>query len=96
MFRGLESLCKSNYKKNKSCQILPVIETPRRARDSEPEVTEWTPDIPSLMMGFVVGTFVVMVGFKVAEYREAQAAAIEAPVAETVEERSFKLDFMRP
>ena len=66
---------------------------PTYIRDSEPEVTEWTPDIPSLMMGFVVGTFVVMVGFKVVEYREAQAAAIEAPVAETVEERSFKLDF---
>ena len=60
---------------------------------SEPEATEWTPDIPSLMMGFVVGAFVVMVGFKVVEYRETQAAAIEAPVVETVEETPFKLDF---
>ena len=60
---------------------------------SEPEATEWTPDIPSLMMGFVVGAFVVMVGFKVVEYREAQAAAIEAPVVEKAEEKPFKLDF---
>ena len=54
--------------------------------DSEPEVTEWSPDIPSLMMGFVIGAFVVIVGFKVVEYGEAQAA-IEAPVVETVEEK---------
>ena len=60
---------------------------------SEPEVTEWTPDIPSLMMGVIIGAFVVMVGFKVVEYREGQAAAIEAPVVETVEEKPFKFDF---
>ncbi|MDB3993946.1 hypothetical protein N9478_10720 [Gammaproteobacteria bacterium] len=45
------------------------------------------------MMGFVVGAFVVMMAFKVVEYREAQSAAIEAPVVETVEEKPFKLDF---
>ena len=66
---------------------------PAYIEDSEPVVTEWTPDIPSLMMGFVIGAFVVMVGFKVAEYRETQAAAIEAPVVEAVEEKPFKLDF---
>ena len=60
---------------------------------SEPEATEWNPDIPSLMMGFVVGAFVVMVGFKVVEYREAQSAAIEVPAFEVVEEKPFKLDF---
>ena len=60
---------------------------------SEQEAAEWTPDIPSLTMGFVVGAFVVMVGFKVVEYRETQAAAIEAPVVEKVEEKPFKLDF---
>ena len=57
------------------------------------EATEWTPDIPSLMMGFVVGAFVVIVGFKVVEYRETQIAAIEAPVIDVVEEKPFKLDF---
>ena len=61
--------------------------------NSEPEATEWIPDIPSLLMGFVIGAFVVIVGFKVVEYRETQAAAIEAPVVETVEERLFKLHF---
>ena len=60
---------------------------------SEPELTEWNPDIPSLLMGFVIGAFVVMVGFKVVEYREAQAAVIEAPMVEAVEEKPFKLDF---
>ena len=66
---------------------------PKYLAASEPETTEWNPDIPSLMMGFVVGAFVVMVGFKVFEYIEAQAAAIETPVVETVEEKPFKLDF---
>ena len=62
---------------------------------SEPEAVEWTPDIPSLMMGVIIGAFVVIVGFKVVEYREAQAAAIEVPVVETVEEKPFKLDFYK-
>ena len=66
---------------------------PTYLRAPGPEATEWTPDIQSLMMGFVIGAFVVMVGFKVVEYRETQAAAIEAPVVEKVEEKPFKLDF---
>ena len=66
---------------------------PAYGENSEPEATEWIPDIPSLMMGFVIGAFVVMVGFKVVEYREAQSASIEAPVVEKVEEKPFKLDF---
>ena len=66
---------------------------PTYLEDSEPEATEWTPDIPSLLMGFVIGAFVVIVGCKVGQYREAQSAAIEAPVVETVEEEPFKLDF---
>ena len=66
---------------------------PAYLEDSEPEVAEWTPDIPSLMMGVIIGAFVVIVGFKVVEYREVQAAAIEVPVVETVEEKPFKLDF---
>ena len=66
---------------------------PKYLEASEPEATEWTPDIPSLMMGFVIGAFVVMVGFKVVEYRETQAAAIETPVVEAVEETPFKFDF---
>ena len=66
---------------------------PAYIENSGPEATEWTPDIPSLMMGFVIGAFVVIVGFKVVEYGETQAAAIEAPVVEKVEEKPFKLDF---
>ena len=66
---------------------------PTYLEDSEPEATEWTPDIPSLMMGVIIGAFVIIVGVKVVEYSEAQAAAIEAPVVETVEEKPFVLDF---
>ena len=65
---------------------------PAYLEGSEPEATEWNPDIPSLLMGFVIGAFVVIVGFKVVDYKVTQGA-IEAPAVETVEEKPFKLDF---
>ena len=61
----------------------------------EPVASEWTPDIPSLVMGVIVGIFVAIIGFKVAENRIDQAVGIEAPVVETVEEKPFKLDFYK-
>ena len=61
---------------------------------SEAENTEWTPDIPSVMMGVLVGFFVAIIGLKVAEYRADQAALVEAPaVLEEVEEKSFVFEF---
>ena len=54
---------------------------------SRSEATEWSPDIPSVMMGVIVGVFVAIVGFKVVEYRMDQVAAIETPVVEAVEEK---------
>ena len=60
---------------------------------SEPVASDWTLDVPSLVMGVIVGIFVAIIGFKVAENRIDQAAAIEAPVVETVEEKPFKLEF---
>jgi len=56
----------------------------------EPQRTEWSPDIPSLMLGVMAGVFVAIIGFKVAEYRAEQATFVEAPaVEEEVEEKSF-------
>ena len=61
---------------------------------SKPEVSEWTPDIPSVMLGVMAGIFVAIIGFKVAEYRAEQAVLVEAPaVEEEVEEKSFVFDF---
>ena len=61
---------------------------------SRPDVSEWSPDIPSLMMGVIVGVFVAIIGFKVAEYRAEQAVLVEAPaVEEEVEEKSFMFEF---
>jgi len=61
---------------------------------SKPEAAEWSPDIPSLVMGVIVGIFVAIIGFKVAEYRAEQAVLVEAPAAEEqVEEKSFVFDF---
>ena len=52
---------------------------------SEPVASEWTLDVPSLLMGVVVGIFVAIIGFKVAENRIEQAVVIEVPAAEVVE-----------
>ena len=45
-------------------------------------------------MGVIVGIFVAIVGFKVAEYRADQVALVEVPaVEEEVEEKSFVFEF---
>jgi hypothetical protein len=62
--------------------------------DSKPDISEWTPDIPSVMLGVIAGIFVAIIGFKVAEYRAEQAVVIETPaVEEEVEEKSFMFEF---
>ena len=60
---------------------------------SEPVASEWALDVPSLLMGVIVGIFVAIIGFKVAENRIEQAVVIEVPAAEVVEEKPFKFDF---
>ena len=59
--------------------------------DSKPDALEWTPDIPSVMLGVMAGIFVAIIGFK---YRAEQAVLVEAPaVEEEVEEKSFVFEF---
>ena len=60
---------------------------------SEPVASEWTLDVPSLVMGVIVGIFVAIIGFKVAENRIDRAVFIEVPAIEAVEDKPFKLDF---
>ena len=62
---------------------------------SKPEATEWSPDIPSLMMGVIVGVFVAIVGFKVVEYRAEQAVLVEAPAVEETKDTPLVLDFYK-
>ena len=61
----------------------------------ETQRTEWSPDIPSLMMGVIVGIFVAIIGFKVAEYRAAQAVLVEAPAVEGAEDTPLVLEFYK-
>ena len=63
--------------------------------DSKPEVSEWTPDIPSVMLGVMAGIFVAIIGFKVAEYRAEQAAFVEAPAVEETEDAPLVLEFYK-
>ena len=60
---------------------------------SEPVAAEWTLDVPSLLMGVIVGIFLAIIGYKVAENRIDQAVVIEVPAVEVVEDKPFKLDF---
>ena len=61
---------------------------------SEAHDTDWTPDIPSLVLGVLIGFFVAIIGFNLVEYRAGQAMLVEAPaVLEEVEEKSFVFEF---
>ena len=60
---------------------------------SRSEATEWSPDIPSLMMGVIVGVFLAIVGFKVVEYRAEQAVLVETPEVEETEGTPLVLEF---
>ena len=60
---------------------------------SRSEATEWSPDIPSVMMGVIVGVFVAIIGFKVAEYRAEQAVLVEVPAVEETEDTPLVLEF---
>ena len=62
---------------------------------SRPEAAEWSPDIPSVMMGVIVGIFLALVGFKVVEYRAEQAALVEAPAVEEIEDTPLVLEFYK-
>ena len=62
---------------------------------SRPEATEWSPDIPSVMMGILVGVFVAIIGFKVAEYRAEKAVLVQTPVVEETEDTPLVLEFYK-
>ena len=46
---------------------------------SEAYSAGWSPDIPSVMLGALIGFFVAFIGLQVAEYRADQAVLVEAP-----------------
>ena len=61
---------------------------------SEAHDTDWTPDIPSLVLGVLIGFFVAIIGFNLVEYRADLAMLVEVPAAEEqVEEKPFVLEF---
>ena len=61
---------------------------------SEAHDTEWTPDIPSLVLGVLIGFFVAIIGFNLAEYRAGQAVLVEVPaVIEEVVKKPFVFEF---
>ena len=55
--------------------------------------TDWTPDIPSLVLGVLIGFFVAIIGFNLVEYRAEHAVFVEVPVVEEIEDKSFVFEF---
>ena len=54
----------------------------------------WSPDIPSLIFGVLLGVAACLVWLKVAQAKANQAVFIEAPImAEEVVEKPFEFDF---
>ena len=60
---------------------------------SEANNTDWTPDIPSLVLGVLIGFFVAIIGFNLVEYRAGQAVLVEVPAVEEIEDKSFVFEF---
>jgi len=60
---------------------------------SEANNTDWTPDIPSLVLGVLIGFFVAIIGFNLVEYRAEQAVFVEVPAIEEIEDKSFVFEF---
>ena len=61
---------------------------------SEAYSTDWTPDIPSLVLGVLIGFFVAIIGFNLVEYRAGQAVLVEVPaVIEEVVKKPFVFEF---
>ena len=61
---------------------------------SEANSTAWTPDVPSIIFGVLIGFFVAFIGLKAAEYRVGQAVFAEVPAAvEEVVKKPFVFEF---
>ena len=61
---------------------------------SEAYSTAWTPDVPSIIFGVLIGVFVAFIGLKAAEYRVGQAVFAEVPAAvEEVVKKPFVFEF---
>ena len=61
---------------------------------SEAYSTAWTPDVPSIIFGVLIGVFVAFIGLKAAEYRADQAVFDEVPAAvEEVVKKPFVFEF---
>jgi len=66
----------------------------RESRDSMASRASWSPDIPSLVIGILLGAAACLVGLKVVQANADQAVIIEAPImGEEVVEKSLEFDF---
>ncbi len=55
--------------------------------------TAWTPDVPSIIFGVLIGVFVAFIGLKAAEYRAGQAVFVEGPAIFEIEDKPFVFEF---
>ena len=66
----------------------------REHSDLEASRASWSPDIPSLVFGILLGVVACLAGLKVAQTKADQAVFIEAPIIlEEVVEKPLEFDF---
>ena len=66
----------------------------RTINDLEASRAAWSPDIPSLIFGVLLGVAVCLVGLKAVQTKAEQAVFIEAPIIiEEVVEKPLEFDF---
>jgi hypothetical protein len=60
---------------------------------SKPVAERWTPDIPSLLIGLMVGALGVLMGMEYLDSRNSQFEFIEAPASVEEAEAPFVFEF---
>ena len=66
----------------------------REHKDLEASRASWSPDIPSLVIGILLGVAACLAGLKVAQNKADQAVFVETPImVEEVVEKPLEFDF---
>ena len=60
---------------------------------SKPVTEGWTPDIPSLLIGLMIGALTVLMGIKYLDSRNSQFEFVEAPALVEEVETPFVFEF---
>ena len=60
---------------------------------SQADIKPWSLDAPSLLIGVLIGIFIVFIGLIVADFKANQIVVIETPLIEEEVEKPFVFEF---